>query len=83
MNNQIQIQFTGAYQLDSTTVVKSPLVTATAATDNFIDNVSVSCQFTGIGFDLNRETGDFFYAATWTNLDVENHINTWMEARKI
>lgn len=83
MNKQIQIQFSGAYQIDSTTVVESPLVTATAATDNFIDNVSVVCLFSGIGYDLSRSTGDFFYVENWTNQDVENHINAWMEARKL
>jgi CRISPR/Cas system CMR-associated protein Cmr1 (group 7 of RAMP superfamily) len=83
MDKQIQIQFAGAYQLDATTEVKSPLVTALSATDNFVDNVSVVCLFSGIGYSVSRSAGSFQYADTWTNEDVESHITAWMNERKV
>lgn len=81
--SQIEIQYLGDYQLDATTKALNPLATVVAATDNFISTVSVDCVFSNLSYAYGRKAGTFEYAQTWTNEDVINHLNAWMEDRKI
>jgi len=81
--SQIEIQYQGEYQLDSTTQVLNPRANVTAATDNMVATVSVQCVFQNLSYSYGRPAGSFDYIDTWTNQDVINHLNAWMEARKL
>lgn len=78
MNYQIEIQFTGTYQIDKDTTVVNPLVIAANADDNFISTLSISCLFQNTTYSYYRNIGDMTYTNTWSNADVENYINTFM-----
>jgi len=81
--SQIVIQYQGDYQLDNTTRALNPKVTVISATDNFIATVVTYSKFENLSYSYVRETGSFEYEITWTNQDVINHLNAWMEARKL
>lgn len=81
--SQIQIDFKGIYQLDNKTSVVNPTLTVTSATDNFVETVSTVSLFTGTGFSYSRDTGVFEYQETWDNQSVIDHLNAWMNDRKI
>ena len=83
MNYQIEIQFTGQYQIDADTNVTDPLVIAVAATDDFISNVAIACLFNAPIYSYYRNIGSFTYTTTWGNIQVENYINTFMQNCKI
>jgi hypothetical protein len=83
MNYQIKIQFSGEYRIDVDTVVKNPLVTAVAATDDFLSNVAVGCLFENTQYSYFKSTGSFEYETSWDNTSVEQHINKWMNERKV
>lgn len=83
MNYQIEIQFTGTYQIDADTTVVNPMVIAANASDNFINTVSLSCFFQGSSYSYYRNIGSFEYTTTWGNLQVETYINQYMNNRKI
>ena len=80
---QIEIQFTGTYQIDIATSVVNPLVIAAEAADNFIDTVQVSCLFQNTNYSYYRSIGSFDYALTWTNQDVIDFINSFMASVKV
>lgn len=82
MTYQIEIQYTGVYQIDAETSVTDPLVIAVGATDDFVSSVAVSCIFQAPTYSYYRNIGSFTYNATWGNIQVEDYINTFMNARK-
>lgn len=81
--SQIKITYQGEYQLDSTTYCMNPTATVTACVDDMIETVNVECVFSNLSYGYGRPAGSFTYADTWTNQDVVNHLNSWMESRKI
>jgi len=83
MNPQIEIQFTGTYQLDSTTTCVNPLAIASSATDNFVDSVDITCLFNAPTYSYIRNIGSFTYTTTWTNQDVIDYINDYMQSIQI
>jgi len=83
INSQIEIQYTGTYQLDSTTICVDPLATPTSATDNFIDSVALTVVFTSPTYSYTREIGSFTYITTWTNQDVIDYMNDYMQSIQI
>lgn len=82
-NYQIEIQFTGTYQIDAETTIVNPLVIAAEAADNFIDTVQVSCLFQNTNYSYYRNIGSFTYVDTWTNQDVIDFINSFMASVKV
>jgi hypothetical protein len=82
-NYQIEIQFTGTYQIDTATTVVDPLVIATEAADNFIDAVQVGCLFQQSAYSIFLNIGSFTYVDTWTNQDVIDYINSFMAGVKV
>lgn len=83
MNPQIEIPFVGTYAVGNDIVIIDPLVIATAATDDFVDKVSVSVLFNGTNYSVGQNIGSFTYTTTWGNLHVEEYINTFMQNCKI
>ena len=82
-NYQIQIQFEGKYQIDSTTLVENPLVVGAGANDDLINSVSVSVYFTSPSYYLARQIGGFTYGtAGWDNSDVVALIESFMASCK-
>lgn len=83
MAYQIEIQFQGKYQIDSTTLVENPLVIGASANDDLINSVSVGVYFTSPSYYLARQIGSFTYSNGWDNSDVVNLINSFMESVKV
>lgn len=83
MAYQIEIQYTGKYQIDSDTLIENPLVIGASANDDLIDSVSVGVYFTSSTYYLARQIGSFTYAVDWSNADVVSLINSYMESVKI
>lgn len=83
MAYQIEIQFTGKYQIDSDTLIENPLVIGASANDDLIDSVSVCVYFTSPTYYLGRPVGAFTYTTEWDNSDVIALINTFMAACKV
>jgi hypothetical protein len=83
MNYQIQIQFTGTYQLDSTTTCVNPLVIAYSGADDFIDSVNLTCLFNSSTYSYIRDIGSFNYIDEWTNQDVIDYITNYMNSIQI
>jgi len=83
MTYQIEIQFSGKYRIDVDTVVENPLVTAVSATDDFLSNVTIGCVFSNTQYSYFKNTGSFEYQTSWDNMSVEQHINQWMNERKV
>lgn len=83
MAYQIEIQYTGKYQIDSTTLVENPLVIGASANDDLIDSVSVAVYFTSPAYYLARQIGSFNYVDDWSNADVVNLINSFMQSCQV
>ena len=83
MNYQIEIQYTGKYQIDSTTLVENPLVIGASANDDLIETVSVAVYFTSPAYYLARQIGSFNYVDDWSNADVVNLINSFMQSCQV
>lgn len=81
-NPQIEIQYTGTYILDDGNSVVDPLVIATSALDDFISTVTVGVLFEAPTYSYARNIGSFTYTLTWGNIQVEDFINNYMNARK-
>lgn len=82
-DSQIEIQYTGTYVLDDGNSVVNPLVIATGASDDFISSVTVSVVFSSPTYSYVRNIGSFTYSVTWGNLQVEDFINSYMDAHKL
>lgn len=82
MTYQIEIQFQGKYQIDSTTLVENPLVIGASANDNLINTVTVGVYFTSPSYYLARQIGSFTYTADWSNADVVALIESFMASCK-
>lgn len=83
-NYQINIQFEGKYQIDSTTLVENPLVIGASANDDLINNVSVAVYFVSPEYYLWRQIGSFTYGpAGWDNSDVVALIESFMASCKV
>lgn len=80
MAYQIEIQYTGKYQIDSETLIEDPLVIGASANDDLINSVSVAVYFTSDTYYLARTVGSFNYTDDWTNQDVINLINSYMNS---
>jgi hypothetical protein len=83
MAYQIEIQYTGKYQIDSTTLVENPLVIGASANDDLIETVSVAVYFTSPAYYLGRQIGSFNYVDDWSNADVVNLINSFMQSCQV
>jgi len=83
MTYQIEIQFQGKYQIDSTTLVENPLVIGASANDDLINTVSVSVYFTSNTYYLARQIGSFTYVTDWSNADVVALIESFMASCKV
>lgn len=83
MAYQIEIQYTGKYQIDADTLIENPLVIGASANDDLINNVIVSVYFTSPTYYLGRQIGSFTYTTDWDNADVVNCINTFMASVKV
>jgi len=83
MAYQIEIQYTGKYQIDSTTLVENPLVIGASANDDLIETVSVAVYFTSPAYYLARQIGSFNYVDDWSNADVVNLINSFMQSCQV
>jgi len=83
MSYQIEIQYTGIYQIDSQTRIENPLVIGASANDDLIETVSVSVYFTSPNYYLFREIGSFNYVNDWSNTDVVSLINSFMDSCKV
>ena len=86
LNSLIIINVTGTLKLDETTFVTNPIVSVTNANDNYTDNsVSTSSLFTSNteNYQLSRPTGSFSYEETWTDADVRNCVEAWIEEHKV
>lgn len=81
--SQIKITYQGEFQLDSATRCLNPTATVTTCVDDMIETVRVECVFENLSYSYGRGAGSFIYGETWTNEDVVNHLNLWMESRKI
>jgi hypothetical protein len=82
----IIINVIGTLQLDETTIVVNPIVTVTNANDNYITNtVSTTSTFTSNteNYEFSRSTGSFSYEQTWTDQDVRNCVEAWIEEHRI
>lgn len=82
MAYQIEIQFTGKYQIDADTLIENPLVIGASANDDLINSVSVGVYFTSDVYYLARAIGSFNYTDDWTNQDVIDLINSYMTSIK-
>lgn len=83
MAYQIEIQYTGKYQIDSDTLIENPLVIGASANDDLINSVYVSVYFTSQTYYLGRQIGSFNYVDDWSNADVVALINSYMESVKV
>jgi hypothetical protein len=83
MAYQIEIQFTGKYQIDAETSIENPLVIVANANDDLINNVSVGVYFTSPTYYLARQIGSFTYVDDWSNADVVTLINSYMDSVKV
>lgn len=83
MAYQIEIQYTGVYQIDGETRIENPLVIGASANDDLIDSVSVGVYFTSPTYYLGRQVGNFVYVDGWDNSDVVALINVYMAGCKI
>lgn len=83
MAYQIEIQFTGKYQIDAETTIENPLVIGASANDDLINSVYVSVYFTSPTYYLGRQIGSFNYVDDWSNADVVVLINSYMESVKV
>jgi len=83
MAYQIEIQYQGRYRLDDGTEIENPLVIGASANDDLIETVSVSVYFTSPTYYLARQIGSFNYTDDWTNADIVNLINSYMDSHKI
>ena len=80
---QVEIQFEGKYQIDSTTLVENPLVIGASANDDLINNVSVGVYFVSPQYYLARQIGSFNYVDDWSNADVVALIESFMASCKV
>lgn len=83
MAYQIEIQYQGKYQIDSTTLVENPLVIGASANDDLINSVSVAVYFTSPAYYLARQIGSFNYVDDWTNAEVVALIESFMASCKV
>ena len=83
MAYQIEIQYTGVYQIDGETRIENPLVIGASANDDLINTVSVSVYFTSPTYYLARQIGSFTYVNDWSNTDVVSLINTFMSSHEV
>ena len=83
MAYQIEIQYTGKYQIDSDTLIENPLVIGASANDDLINSVSVGVYFTSPTYYLARQIGSFNYVDDWSNADVVALINEFMDKHKV
>jgi hypothetical protein len=83
MAYQIEISFTGEYQIDSDTKIENPLVIGASANDDLIETVYVSVYFTSPTYYLGRQIGFFNYTNGWDNADVVSLINSFMAGCKV
>jgi hypothetical protein len=83
MNYQIEIQYTGKYQIDPDTLVENPLVIGASANDDLINSVYVSVYFTSPTYYLGRQIGSFNYVDDWSNADVVALIESFMASCKV
>jgi hypothetical protein len=83
MAYQIEIQYQGRYRLDDGTEIENPLVIGASANDDLINSVSVGVYFTSPTYYLARQIGSFNYVNDWSNADVINLINSYMDSHKI
>jgi hypothetical protein len=82
----IIINVTGTLRLDETTIVKDPIVTVTNANDDYIQNiVSTTSNFTSAteNYEFSRFTGSFSYVETWTDAEVRDCVETWIDEHRI
>lgn len=80
---QVEIQFDGKYQIDSTTIVENPLVIGASANDDLIETVSVGVYFVSPTYYLARQIGSFNYVDEWSNDDVVALIESFMASCKV
>lgn len=83
MTYQIEIQYTGVYQIDSETRIENPLVIGASANDDLIETVHVSVYFTSPTYYLGRQIGFFNYTNDWSNTDVVSLINNFMASCEV
>jgi hypothetical protein len=86
MNTTIIINVTGILRLDEKTTVKNPIVSVTSANDNYINSeVSTASVFTSNDekYNLSRATGSFNYVETWTDEDVKNCVENWINEHRV
>ena len=83
MAYQIEIQYTGKYQIDSDTLIENPLVIGASANDDLINSVYVGVYFTSPTYYLGRQIGSFNYVDDWSNADVVSLINSYMASVKV
>lgn len=83
MAYQIEIQYTGKYQIDADTTIENPLVIGASANDDLIDTVSVAVYFTSPAYYLGRQIGSFNYVDDWSNADVVALIESFMASCKV
>jgi hypothetical protein len=81
----IEIQVIGKLKLDDLTICLNPLVTVQSCLDNyFSSSVSVNSLFSNDNYySFGRDCGSFIYKETWTDEDVENFMNAWIEEHRI
>ena len=82
MAYQIEIQYNGVYQIDPQTKIENPLVIGASANDDLINSVSVGVYFTSPTYYLGRQIGSFTYVDDWSNADVIDLINSYMNSIK-
>jgi len=82
MAYQIEIQYTGKYQIDADTLIENPLVIGASANDDLINSVSVGVYFTSPTYYLGRQIGSFTYTNDWSNSDVIDFINSYVNSIK-
>lgn len=83
MAYQIEIQYTGVYQIDPETKIENPLVIGSGANDDLINSVAVSVYFTSPTYYLGRQIGSFNYTNDWSNTDVVALINSFMSSHEV
>jgi hypothetical protein len=83
MAYQIEINFTGRYRLDDGTEIENPLVIGASANDDLIETVFVGVYFTSPTYYLARQIGSFNYTDEWTNADIVNLINSYMDSHRV
>jgi hypothetical protein len=82
----IIINVTGTLRLDDTTIVVNPIVTVTNANDDYLQNsVATTSNFTSDteNYEFSRPTGSFSYIETWTDSDVRDCVETWINEHRI